>query len=63
MSLLQNLMREETSVRLTADQQYFTCCLLATADWCAETTMQLQEKMKQRLQVIFLYLLLEPGFV
>uniref|UniRef100_A0A915DXZ3 Vacuolar protein sorting-associated protein 53 homolog n=1 Tax=Ditylenchus dipsaci TaxID=166011 RepID=A0A915DXZ3_9BILA len=51
-SLLQNLMREDTTIRLTADQQFFTCCLLATADWCAETTMQLQEKLKQRMAEI-----------
>ncbi|KAI1717145.1 vacuolar protein sorting-associated protein 53 like protein [Ditylenchus destructor] len=51
-SLLQNLMREETSIRLTAEQQFFTCCLLATADWCAETTMQLQDKLKQRMAEI-----------
>ena len=44
--------RDETAIRLTVDQQFFTCCILATADWCAETTMQLQEKLKQRVQVI-----------
>lgn len=59
MNLLQNLMREESSVKLTSDQQYFTCCLLATADWCAETTMQLQEKLKQRLQVNFFFDIIE----
>ncbi|KAI6201286.1 Vacuolar protein sorting-associated protein 53-like protein [Aphelenchoides besseyi] len=48
-SILQNLMREETAVRLTPDQQFFCCCLLATSDWCAETTNQLQEKLRQRL--------------
>uniref|UniRef100_A0A1I7X864 Vacuolar protein sorting-associated protein 53 homolog n=1 Tax=Heterorhabditis bacteriophora TaxID=37862 RepID=A0A1I7X864_HETBA len=36
-------------IRLTADQQFFTCCILATADWCAETTLQMQEKLSQRL--------------
>ncbi|EPB80307.1 Vps53-like protein [Ancylostoma ceylanicum] len=45
-----NLIREDTSVlRLTPDQQFLTCCILATADWCAETTLQLQEKLAQRL--------------
>ena len=48
-SILQNLIGEETIVRLTPDQQFFTCCLLATADWCAETTLQLQEKLKQKI--------------
>lgn len=51
-SLLQNFMREDTSLRLSLDSQYFTCCLLATADWCAETTLQLQEKLRQRIPVI-----------
>uniref|UniRef100_F1KX74 Vacuolar protein sorting-associated protein 53 homolog n=4 Tax=Ascaris TaxID=6251 RepID=F1KX74_ASCSU len=51
-SILQTLMRDETAVRLTTDQQFFTCCILATADWCAETTLQLQEKLKQRVQSI-----------
>ncbi|KAK5982781.1 Vacuolar protein sorting-associated protein 53, partial [Trichostrongylus colubriformis] len=45
-----NLIREDTTVlRLSADQQFLTCCILATADWCAETTLQLQEKLAQRL--------------
>jgi len=48
--LLQSLMREEANnPRLSSDKQFFTCCLLATADWCAETTLQLQEKIKQRI--------------
>uniref|UniRef100_A0A915PFA0 Vacuolar protein sorting-associated protein 53 homolog n=1 Tax=Setaria digitata TaxID=48799 RepID=A0A915PFA0_9BILA len=51
-SILQTLMRDETAIRLTVDQQFFTCCILATADWCAETTLQLQEKLKQRVQSI-----------
>ncbi|PAV59529.1 hypothetical protein WR25_16331 [Diploscapter pachys] len=45
-----NLMREEsTQTRLTLDEQFLTCCILATADWCAETTLQLQEKLAQRI--------------
>uniref|UniRef100_A0A915MLE9 Vacuolar protein sorting-associated protein 53 homolog n=1 Tax=Meloidogyne javanica TaxID=6303 RepID=A0A915MLE9_MELJA len=50
-SILQNLIRDETSpsARLTQDQIYFTCCILATADWSAETTVQLQEKLKQKI--------------
>ncbi|CAJ0585063.1 unnamed protein product, partial [Mesorhabditis spiculigera] len=45
-----NLIREEAApVRLTPDQLFMTCCILATADWCAETTIQLQEKLVQRL--------------
>ncbi|CAJ0942568.1 unnamed protein product, partial [Mesorhabditis belari] len=45
-----NLIRDDTiPIRLTPDQQFLTCCILATADWCAETTIQLQEKLVQRL--------------
>uniref|UniRef100_A0A158R4X4 Vacuolar protein sorting-associated protein 53 homolog n=1 Tax=Syphacia muris TaxID=451379 RepID=A0A158R4X4_9BILA len=51
-SLLQTLLRDESAAKLTIDQQFFTCCILATADWCAETTLQLQEKLKQRVQSI-----------
>lgn len=47
--LLQSLMREETSTKLTLEQQFLCCCILSTADWCAETTMQLQDKIKQRI--------------
>lgn len=54
-SLLQNLMREETTIRLTLDLQFFTCCLLTTADWCAETTLQLQEKLRQQIPVVFCF--------
>ncbi|CAD6184986.1 unnamed protein product [Caenorhabditis auriculariae] len=49
-STLFSLIREEaTHVPLTADQQFLTCCILATADWCAETSLQLQEKLAQRV--------------
>uniref|UniRef100_A0A914HZG1 Ribosome biogenesis protein NOP53 n=1 Tax=Globodera rostochiensis TaxID=31243 RepID=A0A914HZG1_GLORO len=48
-SILQNLIRDDSVVRLDADQTFFTCCVLATADWSAETTMQLQEKLGQRI--------------
>uniref|UniRef100_A0A1I7VT28 Vacuolar protein sorting-associated protein 53 homolog n=1 Tax=Loa loa TaxID=7209 RepID=A0A1I7VT28_LOALO len=50
--VLRNCLRGYAHVRLTIDQQFFTCCVLATADWCAETTLQLQEKLKQRMQSI-----------
>uniref|UniRef100_A0AC35TLR8 Vacuolar protein sorting-associated protein 53 homolog n=1 Tax=Rhabditophanes sp. KR3021 TaxID=114890 RepID=A0AC35TLR8_9BILA len=51
-SLFQNFIRDDSSQRLSLDQQYFTCCLLSTADWCAETTIQLQDKLKQRLATV-----------
>uniref|UniRef100_A0A8R1DJP6 Vacuolar protein sorting-associated protein 53 homolog n=2 Tax=Caenorhabditis japonica TaxID=281687 RepID=A0A8R1DJP6_CAEJA len=45
-----SLIREEVAYpRLTPDQQFLVCCILATADWCAETTIQLQEKLSQRI--------------
>ncbi|CAB3401364.1 unnamed protein product [Caenorhabditis bovis] len=45
-----SLIREETTyVRLTPDQQFLVCCILATADWCAETSIKLQEKLAERI--------------
>ncbi|CAL2036867.1 unnamed protein product [Caenorhabditis brenneri] len=45
-----SLIREEIAYpRLTPDQQFLVCCILATADWCAETSIQLQEKLSQRI--------------
>ncbi|UMM24503.1 hypothetical protein L5515_004708 [Caenorhabditis briggsae] len=45
-----SLIREEVAYpRLTPDQQFLVCCILATADWCAETSIQLQEKLAQRI--------------
>jgi hypothetical protein len=37
-----------TAVRLSADDQFITCSLLATADWCADTTGQLHAKLKEK---------------
>uniref|UniRef100_A0AAF5DFJ2 T-complex protein 1 subunit epsilon n=2 Tax=Strongyloides stercoralis TaxID=6248 RepID=A0AAF5DFJ2_STRER len=51
-SLFPHFVRDDTSQRLNDDQQFFICCLLATADWCAETTLQLQDKLKQRIESI-----------
>eukprot|EP00080_Pristionchus_pacificus_P005924 PDM65944.1 vps-53 [Pristionchus pacificus] len=49
-ALFQSFIRDDSApVRLTPTQQFFTCCVLATADWCAETTAQLHEKLAQRL--------------
>ncbi|TKR77009.1 hypothetical protein L596_018061 [Steinernema carpocapsae] len=52
--ILQNLLRDDGSTssataKLTPDQTFFTCCILATADWCAETALQLQTKLRERI--------------
>ncbi|KAK0416221.1 hypothetical protein QR680_012354 [Steinernema hermaphroditum] len=50
--ILQNFLRDDGSAataRLTPDQTFFTCCILATADWCAETALQLQTKLRERI--------------
>uniref|UniRef100_A0A0N4Z299 T-complex protein 1 subunit epsilon n=1 Tax=Parastrongyloides trichosuri TaxID=131310 RepID=A0A0N4Z299_PARTI len=51
-SLFPHFVRDDSSQRLNNDQQFFICCLLATSDWCAETTLQLQDKLKQRIESI-----------
>ncbi|GMT18985.1 hypothetical protein PFISCL1PPCAC_10282 [Pristionchus fissidentatus] len=49
-SLFQSFIRDDSApVRLTPNQQFFTCCVLSTADWCAETSAQLHDKLAQRL--------------
>ena len=51
--LFQTLLKEGGEIpRLTRDDQFLTCCILATADWCAETTQQLQEKLRERVPAL-----------
>uniref|UniRef100_A0A914WH53 Vacuolar protein sorting-associated protein 53 homolog n=1 Tax=Plectus sambesii TaxID=2011161 RepID=A0A914WH53_9BILA len=47
--LLQSLLKEGEVPRLNKDEQFLTCCILATADWCAETTQQLQDKLREKV--------------
>uniref|UniRef100_A0A1I7UHN4 Vps53 C-terminal domain-containing protein n=1 Tax=Caenorhabditis tropicalis TaxID=1561998 RepID=A0A1I7UHN4_9PELO len=45
-----SLIREEIAYpRLTPDQQFLVFCILATAGWCGETSIQLQEKLSQQI--------------
>lgn len=50
--LIQNfssLLREGESVKFTREEQKKICCILTTAEYCLETTQQLEEKLKEKV--------------
>ena len=48
--LLQSLLREgEAPGRLSAEETFLVCCVLVTAEFCAETSGQLEAKLSERL--------------
>uniref|UniRef100_A0A915ICT1 Vacuolar protein sorting-associated protein 53 homolog n=1 Tax=Romanomermis culicivorax TaxID=13658 RepID=A0A915ICT1_ROMCU len=49
-TLIQSLLKEGDAVKLTRDEIYVICCVLTTAEFCAETTQQLQDKLKEKVQ-------------
>ncbi|KAG5887080.1 hypothetical protein JTB14_018250 [Gonioctena quinquepunctata] len=55
--LIQNfssLLKEGESIRFTKEEQTKICCILTTAEYCLETTQQLADKLKEKV---------EPGLV
>ncbi|KRY01493.1 Vacuolar protein sorting-associated protein 53 -like protein [Trichinella pseudospiralis] len=46
--LLQSFLKEGDMPRLSNDEIYLVCCVLITAEFCAETSHQLQEKLKEK---------------
>ncbi|KRX53091.1 Vacuolar protein sorting-associated protein 53 -like protein [Trichinella sp. T9] len=46
--LLQSFLKEGDMPRLSNDEIYLVCCILITAEFCAETSHQLQEKLKEK---------------
>ena len=48
-SLIQSILKEGETVKLTEDEQYRTCSILCTAEYCFETTQQLEEKLKEKV--------------
>lgn len=40
---------KDASVKLTPEEQFLTCCILNTAEYCMETTAQLEGKLKQKM--------------
>lgn len=53
--LIQSLLKEGEVARLTNDEIFLTCCILTTAEFCAETTQQLQEKLKEKVADVTLH--------
>lgn len=47
--LIQSLLKEGDVPRMSEDEQFLTCCILATAEFCSETAKQLEEKLKERV--------------
>lgn len=48
-SLLQSILKEGEMVKLTEEEQCRTCSILCTAEYCMETTQQLEEKLKEKV--------------
>lgn len=48
-SLIQSILKEGETVKLTEDEQCRTCSILCTAEYCLETTQQLEEKLKEKV--------------
>eukprot|EP00053_Salpingoeca_punica_P016055 m.149724 g.149724 ORF g.149724 m.149724 type:complete len:855 (+) comp16865_c0_seq1:404-2968(+) len=43
---IQAILYKDAEVRLTTEEQYVTCCILNTSEYCLDTTKQLEEKLK-----------------
>lgn len=53
--LIQNfssLLKEGEAPRFTKDEQKKICCILTTAEYCLETTRQLEEKLKEKVDTV-----------
>lgn len=48
-SLIQSLLKEGDVIKLTEDEQCQTCSILCTAEYCLETTQQLEDKLKEKV--------------
>ncbi|VDP08276.1 unnamed protein product [Soboliphyme baturini] len=46
--LIQSILKEVS--RLTTDEVFLTCSILVTAEFCTETTCQLQDKLREKLK-------------
>ncbi|XP_066261170.1 vacuolar protein sorting-associated protein 53 homolog isoform X1 [Euwallacea similis] len=45
-----SLLKEGEVVRFTKEEQTKICCILSTAEYCLETTQQLQDKLKEKIE-------------
>ncbi|CAG9770820.1 unnamed protein product [Ceutorhynchus assimilis] len=46
-----SLLKEGEITRFTKDEQTKICCILTTAEYCLETTQQLQDKLKEKIEL------------
>ncbi|RZF45718.1 hypothetical protein LSTR_LSTR005013 [Laodelphax striatellus] len=47
--IIQTFLKEGESTRFTKAEQARVCCILTTAEYCLETTQQLEEKLKEKV--------------
>ena len=49
---LATIILKDGDIKLTPEEQYVTCCILNTAEYCLDTTTQLEEKLKQKVDML-----------
>lgn len=49
---LATIILKDGDIKLTPEEQYVTCCILNTAEYCLDTTSQLEEKLKQKVDML-----------
>ena len=47
-----NVRLQDGDIKLTPEEQYVACCILNTAEYCLDTTTQLEEKLKQKVNML-----------
>uniref|UniRef100_T1J5E2 Vacuolar protein sorting-associated protein 53 homolog n=1 Tax=Strigamia maritima TaxID=126957 RepID=T1J5E2_STRMM len=45
----QSFLKEGEVLKFTLEEQYRICCILTTAEYCLETTQQLEDKLKEKI--------------
>lgn len=49
----QSFLKEGETTRFSKEEQSRICCILTTAEYCLETTQQLEEKLKEKIDKMF----------
>eukprot|EP00052_Salpingoeca_macrocollata_P024764 m.223021 g.223021 ORF g.223021 m.223021 type:complete len:878 (+) comp22314_c4_seq5:1676-4309(+) len=49
-STLSSILYKDTEVRLSTEELFIVCCILNTAEYCLETTRQLQDKLQEKVE-------------
>ena len=47
--IIQSILKEGDTSKLTEEEQSRICSILCTAEYCVETTLQLQDKLKEKV--------------